>query len=826
MSTEDANTPEGGMYPDVEASNVDNVRVEDEMEQSYIDYAMSVIAGRALPDVRDGLKPVHRRILYSMEYEDITSSSGHRKSSSVVGTAMGNWHPHGDKAIYDALVRMAQDFSMRYPLVDGQGNFGSLDGDPPAAMRYTEARMSPLAEEMLADIDKDTVDWQSSYDDRLNEPEVLPAGFPNLLVNGSSGIAVGMSTNIPPHNLGEVVDAAVELIENPEATVADLMEHVEGPDFPTGGKVVGRNAIAKAYETGRGKLTVRGITELNEDEGRVIITEMPYQVDKADLIEKIADLVGDGKVEGVRDIRDESDRDGVRVVVELKRGASPELVRNRLFEHTRLEKTFGVINLALVDGQPRVLSLREMLDEYLDHRSEVVRRRSAHELDEAEERAHVLEGRLVAIDNAEDVVDLIRGSDSRGDAKTGLRDEYGISERQAEHVVRMQLGSLTSLERDDVEEEHAELEERIERLEEILGDEGELMEVVRDELLEIKDRYADERRTRIEEGGDEVTREDLVPEKRVLVVMTRDGYAKRMEMEEFETQKRGGKGIIGADLKEGDALTSAFVADNHDFLLCFTNHGNAYWLKTYEIPEAGRTARGRSVVNLIDLDDGERVTATLPVDSFDEDRCFVMVTRNGYVKRVCASEFSNPRSTGIIATSLEDGDELVGVELSDGEGCAVVGTRDGMTICFAEGDAREMGRSARGVRAVELEEGDAVADVTTIDLPKGDEHLFTVTSDGYAKRTPLSEYKCQGRAGKGLVDIKTGDDEGRVALDRVKGDEEVVVASEDGQVVRTRVDEVSEIGRNTQGVILMRLEDGDEVADVATFGTSEDEGER
>jgi DNA gyrase subunit A len=735
---------------------------------------------------------------------------------------MGNWHPHGDKAIYDALVRMAQDFSMRYPLVDGQGNFGSLDGDPAAAMRYTEARMSPLVEEMLADIDKDTVDWQSSYDDRVNEPEVLPAGFPNLLVNGSSGIAVGMSTNIPPHNLGEVVDAAVELIDNPDATVADLMEHVKGPDFPTGGKVVGRNAIAEAYETGRGKLTVRGVTELDDEEGRVIITEMPYQVDKADLIEKIADLVGDGTIEGVRDIRDESDRDGVRVVVELKRGASPELVRNRLFEHTRLEKTFGVINLALVDGQPRVLSLREMLREYLDHRREVVRRRSAHELDEAEERAHVLEGRLVAIDNAEDVVDLIREADDRDAAKTDLQDEYGMSERQSEHVVRMQLGSLTSLERDDVEEEHAELEGRIERLEEILGDEDVLMNVVKDELLEVKERYADERRTSIEEGGDEVTREDLVPEKRVLVVMTRDGYAKRMDMEEFDTQRRGGKGIIGADLKEGDSVTSAFVADNHDFLLCFTNHGKAYWLKTYEVPEAGRTARGRSVVNLIDLDDDERITATLPVDSFDEDRCFVMVTRDGYVKRVRASEFSNPRSTGIIATSLEDGDELVGVELSDGEGCAVVGTRDGMTICFPEGDAREMGRSARGVRAVELEDGDVVADVTTIDAPKGDEHLFTVTSDGYAKRTPLGEYKCQGRAGKGLVDVKIHEGEGRVALKRVGGDEEVVVASEDGQVVRTRVDEVSEIGRNTQGVILMRLEEGDEVADVATFGPEED----
>ncbi|MDZ7688685.1 MAG: DNA gyrase subunit A [Halobacteriales archaeon] len=823
MSTEDTETPEGGMYPDVKAANVKNVRVEDEMEQSYIDYAMSVIAGRALPDVRDGLKPVHRRILYAMEYEGITSRSGHRKSSSVVGTAMGNWHPHGDKAIYDALVRMAQDFSMRYPLVDGQGNFGSMDGDPAAAMRYTEARMAPLAEEMLADIDKDTVDWQSSYDDRVDEPVVLPAGFPNLLANGSSGIAVGMSTNIPPHNLGEVIDAGVELIENPDASVADLMEHVEGPDFPTGGKVVGRNAVARAYETGRGKLTVRGITELDDEEGRVIIQEMPYQVDKADMIEKTANLVNEGKIEGVRDIRDESDRDGVRVVVELKRGATPELVRNQMFEHTRLEKTFGVINLALVDGQPRVLSLKEMLQEYLDHRREVVRRRSAYELDEAEERAHVLEGRLVAIDNAEDVVEEIRDAEDRDDAKVVLQDEYGMSERQSKHVVSMQLGSLTSLEREDVEDEHANLETRIERLEEILGDKDELMGVVENELLEIKDEYDNERRTRIEEGGDEVTREDLVPEKRVLVVMTKDGYAKRMDLDEFDTQGRGGKGVIGADLKEGDEVASAFVADNHDFLLCFTNHGKAYWLKTYEVPEAGRTARGRSVVNLLNLEDEERITETLPVDCFDDDRKVVMVTRDGYVKRVSTDAFSNPRSTGIIATSLEKDDELVGVELSDGGGCIVVGTRDGMTICFKEDDAREMGRNARGVRAVKLEGDDAVAGVTTIGGPEGDGHLLTVTCDGYAKRTPLDEYRCQGRAGKGLIDIKT--EAGRTSLHRVEGDEEVIVTSGNGQVMRTYVEEISEIGRNTKGVILMRLEEGDGVADVTLVEKEETDGE-
>jgi len=518
MSTEDTKevqTDESGtgIYPDVDAENVENVRVENEMEQSYIDYAMSVIAGRALPDVRDGLKPVHRRILYSMEYEGITASSGHRKSSSVVGTAMGNWHPHGDSAIYDALVRMAQDFSMRYPLVDGQGNFGSLDGDPPAAMRYTEARMSPLAEEMLADIDRDTVDWMSSYDDRINEPEVLPAGLPNLLVNGSSGIAVGMSTNIPPHNLGEVIDAAVTLIEDPTATVADLMEHVKGPDFPTGGIIAGRDPIHRAYEEGRGKLTVRGVIDIDDEEGRIVIDEVPYQTDKSKLIENIADCVRDEKIEGIRDIRDESDRDGVRVVIELKRDAVGEVVRNQLFEHTRLERTFGVINLALVEGQPRVLSLKEMLREYLNHRRKVVRRRSQHELDEAEKRAHVLEGRLVAIDNAEDVVDTIRDTEDRDKAKVALTEAYDLTEEQAEHVVRMQLGSLTSLERGDVEDELEGLYTRIERLKEILGDEDELMEVVKQELLEIKEEYADDRKTRIEESEEGVTREDLIPER-------------------------------------------------------------------------------------------------------------------------------------------------------------------------------------------------------------------------------------------------------------------------------------------------------------------------
>ncbi|MFB6283889.1 MAG: DNA gyrase subunit A [Halobacteria archaeon] len=812
-------------YPDIEAGNVENVRVEDEMEQSYIDYAMSVIAGRALPDVRDGLKPVHRRILYAMEYEGITSNSSHRKSSSIVGTTMGNWHPHGDSAIYDTLVRMAQDFSMRYPLVDGQGNFGSIDGDPPAAMRYTEARMNPLSEMLLEDIDKDTVDWQSSYDDRIDEPTVLPAAFPNLLVNGASGIAVGMSTNIPPHNLGEIIDATVELINNPDADVIDLMDHVEGPDFPTGGKIVGRNPIRSAYETGKGKLRVRGVIEEEPEDNRLVIDEIPFQVDKSKMIEKIADLVNEGEIEGIRDIRDESDRDGIRVVIELKKDGIPDVVENQLLEKTRLEKTFGVINLALVDGQPRVLTLKETLQKYIDHRREVVRRRSEFELDEAEERAHVLEGRIVAIRNSEDVVELIRNAPNRGEAKEALQEEYDMSERQSDHVVRMQLGSLTSEEEQEIIDEHEDLQGEIERLEEILGSESELMAVIKDELIEVKERFGDERRTDVVEAEDEVTNEDLIPQEDVLVVLTRDGYCKRMSLDVFDPQSRGGKGIIGADVKDEDSVSNAFVANTHDYLLCFSNYGNAYWLKVYDLPEMGRTARGKSMVNYLEFEDGEEITATVPVDDFEKGRCLVMATKNGYIKRTCSTEFSNPRKGGIIATSLEEGDRLVDVEVSDHDNYLLVGTRDGMTICFDEGDVREMGRTARGVTAIDLEGDDEVTGLAV--ASDGDDgFVFTVTRDGYAKRTPLSEYRVQGRAGNGLIDIKT--EPGTVSIHRVEGDEDVFVLSEEGQIIRTNVGSVSEIGRNTQGVILMRLEDDDRVASVAPMSeldTVDDEEE-
>ncbi|MFB6109466.1 MAG: DNA gyrase subunit A [Halodesulfurarchaeum sp.] len=796
---------------------IETVRVEDEMEQSYIDYAMSVIAGRALPDVRDGLKPVHRRILYAMHESGITSNAGHRKSSSVVGDTMGNYHPHGDSAIYDTLVRMAQDFSMRYPLIDGQGNFGSIDGDPAAAMRYTESRMAPIAEELLADIEKDTVDFEPNYDDRLEEPSVLPAAVPNLLVNGSSGIAVGMSTNVPPHNLGEVVDAAIHLLENPAASVADLMEFVPGPDFPTGATIVGKNAIKQAYETGRGRLTVRANYELEDGErgDRIVITELPYQQNKSKLVERIADMVNEGTLEGVRDLRDESDRAGIRVVIELKRGANTDIVENRLLESV-LERTFGVINLALVDGNPEVLSLKEMLQHYLDHRRTVVRRRSEYELGEAEDRAHILEGRLHALENAEDIVELIRDSPDRDAAKERLQASFDFSAEQAQHIVRMQLGSLTSMERGEIEDEYERVTARIERLETILSDPAELRAVIKTELREQKETYGDGRRTSIVEADGEVTDEDLIPQEDVLITLSEADYIKRVKMDAFSAQHRGGKGIIGADLKEGDRIASAFPARTHDTLLCFTDAGQVYRLKAYEVPEMSRSARGTSAVNLLELDPEEDITAVVAARDV-EDEYLTMVTREGYVKRTPAEDFENIRSTGIIATRLDDGDELVDVEITDGESQLMIGTRQGRAIRFAEADVRPMGRTARGVRGITLEPGDAVAGVTSV-RPDDDRYLLTVTENGYGKRTPLSEYRPQSRNGKGLMDIKTGERNGPVAtLRTVSADDHVIAMSEAGQITRMPVAEISAIGRNTKGVLVMRVEATDRLAEVSVF---------
>ncbi|AGB39166.1 DNA gyrase subunit A [Natronococcus occultus] len=815
---------------DIEAASIESVRIEDEMEQSYIDYAMSVIAGRALPDVRDGLKPVHRRILYAMHELGVSSGSSHRKSSSIVGETMGDYHPHGDSAIYDTLVRMAQDFSMRYPLVDGQGNFGSMDGDPAAAPRYTEARMAPVAEELLEDIDKDTVDFSANYDDRLQEPDVLPAAFPNLLVNGSSGIAVGMSTNIPPHNLSEVIDATIELIDDPDATVEDLMDHIKGPDFPTGANIVGRDAVYSAYKTGRGRVRVRAEFEVEEWKNgreRIVVTELPFQENKARLVERIAEDVTEGELEGITDLRDESDRDGVRIVIECKRGANVEVVKNKLLE-SHLEKTFGIINLALVDGQPQVLSLKETLEEYVDHRREVVRRRSEYDLAEAEDRAHILEGRLKAVENAEDVVELIRDSEDRSAAKTNLQEAYEFSEEQAQHIVRMQLGSLTSMEAAEIESEYEEVQAEIERLTEILESESELLSVIKDELREIKDEYGDERRTSIIEDEGTVTHEDLIPEEEVVVVMTEDDYVKRMPIDDFDPQGRGGKGIIGADVKDDDRVSTVFRANTHDYLLCFTNQGQVYQLKTYEIPEMGRTARGKSAVNILDLDPGEDITAIVDTDAFGDDEYVTMVTRNGYVKRTAGEEFDNIRSTGIIAADLEEGDELVDVEVTDGSTDLVIATEGGMTIRFDEDEVRAMGRNARGVNGIKLTDGDAVAGLVATDEADG-RALLTVTRNGYGKRTPLSEYRTQSRYGKGLIDIKTDDRNGPVAtVKAVAADDHLVMMSERGQIVRTRVDEISTVGRNTMGVIVMDVEDGDAVAsvDVLPAGSVAEANER
>ena len=812
--------PDAGIAADVETA-----RIEQEMEQSYIDYAMSVIAGRALPDARDGLKPVHRRILYAMHELGVTARSSHRKSSSIVGETMGDYHPHGDSAIYDTLARMAQDFSMRYPLVDGQGNFGSVDGDPPAAMRYTEARMSPIAEELLSDIDMDTVDFQPNYDDRLEEPAVLPAAFPNLLVNGSSGIAVGMSTNIPPHNLGEVIDATVHLIDNPDCTVEDLMEYVKGPDFPTGANIVGRNAIHKAYKTGRGRIRVRAEFEVEADD-RIVITELPFQAKKARLVERIADNVNDGTIEGIRDLRDESDRDGIRVVVELKRGANAEVVKNQLLEH-HLESTFGVINLALVDGQPKVLDLKETLEEYLDHRRTVVRRRSQYELDEKRDRAHILEGRLRALQSVDDVVEVIRNSESRDDAKAALRGEHVVeadgelpafdfSADQADHIVAMQLGSLTAMEADEIRDEYEEVQARIERLEAILNDPDELDAVVRSELEAIKAEYDDDRRTSIIEDTGTVTHEDLIAEEDVVVVVTEDDYIKRMPLDRFSAQHRGGKGIIGTELKEDDRVSSVYVASTHDYLLYFTTHGKVYQLKTYQVPEMSRTARGKSAVNLLDLDDGEEITAVVNCADMeaDEEKYLTMATREGYVKRTSVENFQNIRSTGIIATKLGDGDALVDVEVTDGSRDLILASRDGMAIRFEESDVRAMGRSARGVRGIRLEGDDEVAALAAIDAERHS-WVLTVTEHGYGKRTGIDQYRRQSRNGKGLIDIKTNDRNGDVCeLETVGPDDHLFVMSGDGQILRTPVGDLSVVGRNTMGVIVMDVAPGDTVATV------------
>jgi len=816
-----------------------HIAIEDEMKSSYLDYAMSVIVGRALPDVRDGLKPVHRRILFGMSEMGLASNRAYRKSAKIVGEIMGNYHPHGDSAIYDTLVRMAQDFNMRYPLVDGQGNYGSMDGDSPAAMRYTEARMTKLAEEMLADIDKETVDFGPNYDESLQEPLVLPTRVPNLLVNGAGGIAVGYATNIPTHNVREIIDGLLLLLENPEVTIAQLMKKIPGPDFPTAGFIYGMGGIKEAYETGRGLLKLRAkvVVEIDErtERERLIVTEIPYQVNKAKLIEKIAELIQDDRIKGISDLRDESsDREGVRVVIELKRNEIPLVVLNNLYKHTQLETTFGVIMLALVNNRPEILTLKQILHHFLEHRREVVVRRTAFELRKAEERAHILEGLKIALDHLDAVIALIRRSQSPDEARAGLMREFGLTEIQATAILDMRLQRLTQLERTKLIEEYQEVLKQIEYLKSVLASESVVRTIIQNELTEIRETYKDDRRTQIVKEEAEISLEDLIAAEEVVVTISHSGYIKRNAVTLYRAQRRGGKGKIGMGIKEEDFVETLFSASTHDSLLFFSDAGKVYWLKVHEIPEASRSAKGKALVNLLALTGSEKVTATLPVKEFRDDRYIVMATKKGIIKKTELSAFSNPRQGGIIALGLEGGDRLIGAQLTDGHREILLGTRQGITIRFKEEEVRSMGRMAHGVKGITLEEGNEVIGMETI-TPDSTTSILTVTEGGYGKRTPVGEYRIQGRGGKGIISVKTTERNGlAVGFLQVRDDDQIMLMAAQGKVLRCKVDDIREIGRNTQGVRILDLDgEGDRVVAVARLAdaaeredaTSEDTSE-
>jgi DNA gyrase subunit A len=798
-----------------------HIAIEDEMKSSYLDYAMSVIVGRALPDVRDGLKPVHRRILFGMNEMGLASNRTYRKSAKIVGEIMGNYHPHGDTAIYDTLVRMAQNFNMRYPLVDGQGNYGSMDGDSAAAMRYTEARMTKLAEEMLADIDKETVDFGPNYDESRQEPLVLPSRVPNLLINGAGGIAVGYATNIPTHNIAEIIDGLLLLLENQDVTIAQLMKKIPGPDFPTAGFIYGMSGIKAAYETGRGLLKLRAkvVVEIDErtERERLLVTEIPYQVNKVSLIKKIAELVQEDRIKGISDLRDESsDREGVRVVIELKRGEIPLVVLNNLYKHTPLETTFGVIMLALVNNRPEVLNLKQILHHFLDHRREVVVRRTAYELRKAEERAHILEGLKIALDNLDAVIALIRRSQSPDEARAGLMRQFGLTEIQASAILEMRLQRLTQLERTKLVEEYQDVLKQIEYLKSILANRELVQTIIKDELTEIREAYKDERRTQIVKEEAEITLEDLIAAEEVIVTISHAGYIKRNAVSLYRAQRRGGKGKIGMGIKEEDFVVNLFTASTHDSLLFFTDAGKVYWLKVHEIPEASRAAKGKALVNLLALSSNEKVTATLPVKEFRDDRYIVMGTKKGIIKKTELSAFSNPRQGGIIALGLESGDKLISVQLTDGQREILLGTRQGLTIRFKEEEVRSMGRTAYGVKGITLEEGNEVIGMETI-TPDSTTSILTVTEGGYGKRTPVGEYRIQGRGGKGIISVKTTERNGlAVGFLQVRDDDQIMLMAAQGKVLRCKVDDIREIGRNTQGVRILDLDgEGDRVVGVA-----------
>ena len=804
--------------------NIIERNIETEMKTAYIDYAMSVIVSRALPDARDGLKPVHRRILYAMHEDGITSDKPYRKCANTVGSVLGRYHPHGDSSVYDAMVRLAQDFSMRYMLIDGHGNFGSIDGDGAAAMRYTEARMAKISEQMLVDIDKNTVDFMPNYDDRLQEPTVLPTRIPTLLINGSSGIAVGMATNIPPHNLTEVINGIIKVIENPEVTDDELMQIIKGPDFPTGAMIMGREGIRQAYTTGRGKITIRGETEIEEMSGnkqRIIISSLPYQVNKAKLIENIANLVKDKKVEGISEIRDESDRkDKVRVVIELKRDARPQVILNQLYKHTQLQDSFGIIMLALVNGEPKILTLRQCLDVFINHRKEVIVRRTKFELAKAEARAHILEGLKIAIDNIDEVINIIRSS--YDDAKERLMKRFGLSDIQAQAILDMQLKRLSGLQREKIEEEYNELMKLIAYYKEVLSNERLVYDIIEKELLEVKEKFGDERLTKITAAEGEFDEEDLIKEEQVVVALTHFGYIKRMPVDTYKSQRRGGKGITGISTREDDFVKEIFTASTHDTILFFTNKGKMYRLRGFEIPEAGRTARGTAIVNLLNLDAGEKVSAVIPIQNYAEGKYILMSTKNGLIKKTALKEYDSSRTTGLIGITLKEDDELIDVRLTDGQDNVVLVTKKGLCITFDEKDVRPVGRTAQGVIGIRLDAEDMVIGMEPI-IHGAKATLLAITENGFGKRTELEEYRVQNRGGRGVITYKitpkTGD---IIGIRVVSGTEDVMLITDTGTIIRMSVDEISILGRATQGVTLMRTNEG-KVVSIETVEAEEEE---
>ena len=800
------------------------VDIEDEMRGSYIDYSMSVIVARALPDVRDGLKPVHRRVLFGMQELGLAANRPYKKTARIVGEVLGKYHPHGDSAVYDTIVRMAQDFSMRYPLVDGQGNFGSVDGDSAAAMRYTEARLARIAEELLKDLDKNTVDFVPNFDDTLREPSVLPAMVPNLLVNGSAGIAVGMATNIPPHNLSEVVDGCVAMIADEKVTDEKLMKLIKAPDFPTGGIIYGYDGVREAYTTGRGRVVIRARASIERgknDRQSIIVSEIPYQVNKANLIEKIADMVSEKRLDDIADIRDESDRDGLRIVIELKREANAEVILNNLYKHTQMQVTFGVIMLALVDGRPKVLTLREALRLFLEHRNKVIVRRTAFELDEAEKRAHILEGYIIALDNIDAIIKLIKSSKDTPTAQAGLMKKFKLSEIQAKAILDMRLQRLTGLERKKIEDEYRETIKLIQRLKSILGSKQLQMQIIKEELLELKKKYGDERRTEIVLKAEEFRLEDMIAEEQVVVTISHGGFIKRFPVSGYRRQTRGGRGSTGATTKEDDFMEHLFVADTHDYVMLFTDKGRCYWLKVFEIPEAGRAARGKSIANLIGKEADESIASYVNVKAFDEDRYVMMMTANGMIKKTPLAEYSNPRKTGIVAIGLGKGDRVIDARVTDGTQDIVIGTLEGMAIRFHEQEVRPMGRGAGGVRAINLGKKDRA--VGAVALRRSGTTILVATELGYGKRSETDEYRVSHRGGKGIITVKTSEKTGMmVAIKEVTDRDDVVIVTEGGIVIRQHASEIRVAGRNTQGVRLIRLEEKDTIADLAVVLAEEE----